>query len=45
MLPFIIGLIAGGILGFAVCAICSMAGSDDHTQATKDTEDSDALNK
>ncbi len=44
MLQFILGLIVGGIFGFGICAICSMAGTDDRTEAPKVKEpgDSDA---
>ena len=44
MLEFILGLFVGGIVGFAVCAICSMAGSDEHAESQYDIEpgDSDA---
>ena len=47
MLQFIIGLIVGGIFGFGVCAICSMAGTDDRieTPKVKETGDSDAPSK
>ena len=33
MLPFIIGVIVGSIVSFFVFAICSMAGTDDQTDA------------
>ncbi len=33
MLQFILGTLVGGIVGFAVCTICSMAGTDDRTDA------------
>ncbi len=47
MLQFILGLIVGGIVGFGVCAICSMAGTDDRieTPLSKETGDSDATSK
>ena len=47
MLQFISGLIVGTIFGFGVCAICSMAGTDDHieTPKVKETGDSDATSK
>jgi len=47
MLQFILGAWVGGIVGFAVCALCSMARADDRTdeQRTKDSGDSDAASK
>ncbi|MBR7133431.1 MAG: hypothetical protein IKD04_07855 [Clostridia bacterium] len=48
MLYFIIGLIAGGIVGFGVCAILSVHETDSHTEETvisKNTGDSDARNE
>lgn len=47
MLQFILGLIVGGIFGFGICAICSMAGTDDRTETpkAKETGDSDATSK
>ena len=44
MLKFIIGVFVGAIIGFAICAICRMAGTDDRTDAkcTKNIGDSDA---
>lgn len=33
MLQFILGTLVGGIVGFALCAICSAAGADDRTDA------------
>lgn len=44
MLKFIIGVFVGAIIGFAICAICSMAGTDGRTeeQCAKDLGDSDA---
>ena len=44
MLKFIIGVFVGAIIGFAICAIFSMAGTDDRTdaQCTKNLGDSDA---
>jgi len=47
MLQFIIGVFVGAIIGFAICAICSMAGTDDRTdeQCTKNLGDSDARSK
>ncbi len=35
MLQFIVGLIVGGIFGFGICAICSMAGTDDRIETPK----------
>lgn len=47
MLQFIFGTVVGGIVGFAVCAICSMADTDDRTEAPKikETGDSDDRSK
>ena len=47
MLQFILGLIIGGAFGFAVCAICSMAGADERTEAPRNKEkgDNDATSK
>ncbi len=47
MLQFILGALVGGFVGFAVCAICNMAGTDDRTEAPKVKEpgDSDATSK
>ena len=44
MLQFILGLTAGGAIGFVVCAICNVAGTEDRieTRATKETGDQDA---
>ena len=44
MLKFIIGVFVGAIIGFAICAICSMADTDDRTDepCTKKLGDSDA---
>lgn len=47
MLQFIIGVVVGAIVSFFVFAICSMAGTDDRTdaQCTKNLGDSDARSK
>lgn len=47
MLQFILGTLVGGIVGFAGCAICSAAGTDDRieTPKVKETGDSDATSK
>ena len=47
MLQFILGTVVGGIVGFAVCAICSMVGTDDRKEPpkVKETGDSDATSK
>ncbi|MBR4117066.1 MAG: hypothetical protein IKK65_03205 [Clostridia bacterium] len=47
MLQFILGTVVGGIVGFAVCAICSMVGTDDRTdtQCTKKTGEENARSK
>lgn len=45
MLKFILGALVGGIVGFAACAICSMAGFYDDTETPKKSGDSDATSK
>lgn len=44
MLQFILGVFVGGLVGFSVCAVCSMAGSKERTESryAQEKEDSDA---
>ena len=44
MLQFILGVLIGGIVGFAVCAVCKMASSAEYTddlcqEESGDTDD------
>ena len=41
MIQFILGVLVGGVVGFAVCAICSIAGTDDRAKAACDKETGD----
>ena len=47
MLKFILGAMVGSIVGFVVCAICSVAGTDNRIDAAsvKEIGDSDASSK
>ena len=47
MLQFILGVLVGAIIGFITCAICSMAGADEHTKTRvgKETGEKDAESK
>ncbi len=38
MLQFIFGFILGGLFGFSICAVCSMAGSAERTDFRYDKE-------
>ncbi|MBQ3088183.1 MAG: hypothetical protein IJC36_00960 [Clostridia bacterium] len=47
MLMFLLGVLVGGLIGFTVCVICSIAGTTDRTdeQCTKNSGDSDVRSK